>query len=62
MQVTQDEYELPVAVADSLKELAEMTGTTQGSISSWMWHYRSGRLKTRKYIKVIITERQENDE
>ena len=32
VRTTTDELELPVAVADSAKELAEMTGTTVGCV------------------------------
>ena len=34
MKVTHDEYELPVAIADSCKELAEKLGKTANNISS----------------------------
>lgn len=34
MKVTNDEYELPVAVADTGRELADMVGTTRGVIFS----------------------------
>lgn len=35
LKTTTDEYELPEAVADSYKELAEMTGKTPGSVASY---------------------------
>lgn len=34
MKVTADKYELPIAIADSPKELAEMVGVKSGTISS----------------------------
>lgn len=34
MKVTNDKYELPVAVADTGRELAEMVGTTKNTIFS----------------------------
>lgn len=54
MKVTQDKYEHPVAVADSVQELSRITGDSVNSIRSWMSHYKSGRLKTRKFVKVNI--------
>ncbi len=61
MKVTNDEYELPVAVADSIGELAKILGTTNNSISSSMSHYRKGVTKKTLYKKVIIEEGEEDD-
>ena len=33
MKVTKDKYELPVAIADSCKELAEIVGKTSNTVS-----------------------------
>lgn len=49
MMVTSDKYELPLAVADSLAELAKMVGVKAQSIRSAINHYESGRIKTCKY-------------
>ena len=38
LRVTQDEYELPMVVADSRTELAEMLGVRPKNISSTMAH------------------------
>jgi hypothetical protein len=40
LATTHDKYELPVAVADSPRELARIMGTTSGSISSSISHKR----------------------
>lgn len=40
LATTHDEYELPVAVADSPSELAMMLGTTANCISSSISHKR----------------------
>lgn len=40
LKVTTDEYELPIAVADSAYELAEMVGTKQSVIYSSISHKR----------------------
>ena len=42
VRTTTDELELPVAVADSAKELAEMTGTTVGCVYSSIAHDHKG--------------------
>lgn len=42
VRTTTDELELPVAVADSAKELAEMTGTTVGCVLSSISHGYKG--------------------
>lgn len=34
MKVTKDKYELPLAVADSAKELAAMVGTKENTVNS----------------------------
>lgn len=38
--VTNDKYELPLAVADSVAELARMLGKTPNGIWATMWHAR----------------------
>lgn len=40
MMVTKDEYELPLAVADSAKELAEITGRSVNTIRSAICHFK----------------------
>ena len=42
LRTTTDELELPVAVADSAKELAEMTGTTAACVLSSISHGHKG--------------------
>ena len=53
MKVSDDEYELPVAVADSLAALARLCGVTEASIHSSMSKARHGIRKT-LYRKVRI--------
>lgn len=58
MEVTLDEYELPVAIADSVIELAKMRNTTANTIKSTMSHVKNGtsNVKRSKYVKVHIDE------
>lgn len=53
MKVTKDEYELPLAIADSIPELAEMLGVKTQSIYDSMKHVKSRGSKS-PYIKVDI--------
>ena len=53
MKVTKDEYELPVAIADSIAELAKMLGVTRQHIYDSMRHTKQRGHKT-PYIKVEI--------
>lgn len=56
MKVTRDKFELPVAIADSPKELAKMVGSTANTINSAVNKYERGVHKTSKYIRVKIEE------
>ena len=56
MKVTKDKYELPIAIADSVGELARVVGTTANCISSSICHGYG------TYVKVIVDEKEgEND-
>lgn len=54
MAVTPDELELPLAVADSLEELAEITGFAKSSISCSLSRNRSGTKHGVKFVRVQI--------
>ena len=60
MMVTNDKYELPLAVADTPKELAEMIGKNVNAIYKAIGRRRSGETKRSIYQKVEIKE-NEND-
>lgn len=61
MQVSNDEYELPLYVADTAKELAEFAGVkSPTSIIAAVYHAEQ-RGGWSKYIKVPIEEIQEED-
>ena len=53
MKVSLDEYELPIAIADSAYELAEMVGTKQSVIYSSISHGRGS------YRRVEIEDDEE---
>lgn len=58
MKVTQDEYELPEVIADSIIELAQMLGVKTQSIYDSMKHVKS-RGSWSPYKKVEIGDEQE---
>lgn len=53
MLVTQDKYELPLVVADTVAELARITGQKRSSIASAMSHANKKGFSSR-YKKVVI--------
>lgn len=56
MKVSNDKYQLPVAVADTAKELAEICNTTANNIYSHISKNEKGIYKKVVYIKVEIEE------
>ena len=57
--VTPDKYELPLFVADSLKELSKMSGFDYDSLRYRISKRNSGRNKRVKFIKITIDEEKE---
>lgn len=56
MKVTNDEYELPLAVAESISELAKMTGATKASLFSIFSRQRRGKKYSYSYREVDIDD------
>ena len=56
MAVTADEYELPVAIADTIVALAKMMNTTDTAIRSSLYQEKIGRIKKARYKKVWIDD------
>lgn len=54
--VTKDEFELPVAIADTAKELARICGVSNRTIISGALRSKSGKVKKSRYIKVEIDD------
>ena len=52
LAVTADEYELPIAVADTARELGEKYGVTADTVITLERVGYSGKKTGRKYIKV----------
>lgn len=56
MKVTRDEYELPLAIADTPAELAEMTGASKNTIFSNIAHQKDGTIRNGSFKAVEIDE------
>ena len=61
LKVSRDKYELPEAVADSIKEMAVLQKTTPNAIHRAFSLERVHGVKNR-YIKVEIDDEDEEDE
>ncbi len=56
MKVTDDEYELPVAIANTMKELAQILGVKKDTISGCISRYNRGLASHSAYRKVEIDD------
>ena len=56
MAVTPDEYELPIAVENTVFDLAEMYNTTSSTILTSISRNRSGKRRGAKFVKVEIDD------
>lgn len=56
MVVTRDIYELPVAIADTSKELAKICGVSDLTIQTGAYRYKAGKVKKSRYRKVVIDD------
>lgn len=54
--VEADEYELPLAVADSARELGEICGSSKHNIETFVARECNGRITGHKYLKVRNTD------
>ena len=53
LQVSNDEYELPINIADTCEELAEMCGVRENAIYSAISHAKEKNYRC-KYVKVKV--------
>lgn len=56
MEVTKDKYELPLFVADSIKELSQHTGISACRISSIICHGEDVGRHSSRFVRVIIDD------
>lgn len=60
MEVTKDEYELPVAVADSVTELARLVGIGKSGVSKGISYAEKYGARC-KYVKVVLEDDEYED-
>lgn len=58
MAVTPDEYELPLFVTDSSREMAKRFGISTNALFSNISHGRTGAAKHVKFIKITIDDKE----
>lgn len=61
MEVTPDELELPVAVADTSFELSRMRGFEKRKVLKDMWRWKNGKMPNCRYRKVEIDDEPDQD-
>lgn len=61
MKVTHDEYELPIAVADTVKELSQLTGDAEMNIRNHVQRYRTGQQEHPFYVAIPLEDINEMD-
>ena len=54
MEITPDEYELPVRVTDNVGELASMCKVDKRYIWRYLNHVKNGKIKKPRFIKVEV--------
>jgi hypothetical protein len=59
MAVSKDEYRLPIAIADTARELAEIFGTNENNVKTIASKGKHGNIKNPRYIAVEI-DKEEN--
>ena len=59
LAVTADEYELPIAVADTAKELGKIFGVSADTVMTSIHYGSSGVAKGYKYAKVLNRGQEE---
>lgn len=52
MAVDTDEYELPIAVASTARELGQMLGTTAHNIETRWYRNCNGRINDQKIVRI----------
>ena len=56
IKVTQDKYELPLAVTDTAQEMADLNNISVQAVKASAWSYKADRRKFSSYRSVRIDE------
>lgn len=54
MEVTKDEYEFPIHICDTIKELCQVSGASETNIKSCLSKVKHGVLKKCRFVKVEL--------
>lgn len=58
LYVTNDKYEFPIIVTDSVAKLARMVGRSRCVVYRSLENVRSGRTKRSRYVEVEVDDEQ----
>lgn len=61
MEVTQDPLELPLAVAETARELADMAGVKVDAIYQSISRIQHGKRKRNRFIRVTVDEDEKGE-
>ena len=56
MEVTNDEYDLPLAFANCATQLADMVGVKRNAVFEAVSKWKAGKTKTCRYRRVVLEE------
>lgn len=56
LEVTQDEYQLPMVVASSVPELSRKTGCSIQRLWTYLNHVKHGNIKRPRFIEVVLDD------
>lgn len=56
MKVSNDEYELPIAVAETAPKLAKLLGIEANTIYATMHRHKKGETKRSSFVRVKLDE------
>jgi hypothetical protein len=56
MWITKDRFELPIAVADSVPELAKIAGKTVPQVETAISHWAHGKIAHPSFIRVEVED------
>lgn len=55
LEISQDEYELPIIVCDSASELARRTGLSENNVYSQISKGRKGKYQHPRFISIEVS-------
>lgn len=56
LELSRDEYEFPIVMADTVQELARITGAKVATIRSTVSSWERGKIKAPKYVRIRYDE------